>query len=138
MLTTPPAVELRSPLGRSDTSTGSSLDAWVNHHWRDGVQIETLEPLCLVVVRTRNTVYEVAIVCGAHGDVLVRGGRYFPDWTPARLAGSTLGGSLLKQWGIHVGWRMELQVDERRIVTSRVHAVAAPASPAPTCMTSPS
>jgi hypothetical protein len=86
--------------------------------------------LCLVIVYTRNTVYEVAIVSGAHGDVLVRGGRYFPDWTPARLAGSTLSGNVLKQLGIHVGWRMEFQLEERRIVTSRVHAVAALPSPA--------
>jgi serine/threonine protein kinase len=32
----------------------------------------------------------------------VRGGQFFPTYTPARLAGSSLGGSFLKQHGIYL------------------------------------
>jgi hypothetical protein len=45
--------------------------------------------------------------CGRTGAVLVRGGRFFPVRTPALLAGSTFGGSLLKSGGIYLGMKME-------------------------------
>jgi hypothetical protein len=55
--------------------------------------------------------------------VRVRGGRHFPDWTPARLTGSSAGGSLLKSLGIYIGLGMELETEERRILTSPVHTI---------------
>jgi hypothetical protein len=102
---------------------GDSLHRWLQHHWRDGVQIDTLEELSLVHAWTQNTLYEVVVACGAPGDVLVHGGRYFPDWTAARLVGSTRGGSLLKQFGIHPGWRIEFRFKDRVILTSPVRSV---------------
>ena len=57
---------------------------------------------------------------------MVRGGRFFPEFTPARLAGSSLGGSFLKLRGIYVGFNLEIHFDKRLIITSRVRQSSVP------------
>ena len=60
----------------------------------------------------------------ASANVLVRGGAFFPVFTQARLAGSSLGGSFLKLRSVHVGFRLELSTDRGFIITSPVRTVA--------------
>ena len=99
------------------------LDAWLSHDWTTGLQTEDLPEQEFLTVETENSRYELTILCGRTGDVLVRGGQFFPYTTTARLAGSSLGGSLLKLRGIYIGLRMELQAPERSIITSRVRSI---------------
>ena len=99
------------------------LDAWLSHDWTIGLQTEDLPEREFLTVETENSRYELTILCGRTGDVLVRGGEFFPYTTPARLAGSSLGGSLLKLRGIYVGFRMEICAHERSIITSRVRSI---------------
>ena len=99
------------------------LDAWLSHDWTTGLQTEDLPEQEFLTVETENSRYELTILCGRTGDVLVRGGQFFPYTTTARLAGSSLGGSLLKLRGIYIGLRMELQASERSIITSRVRSI---------------
>ena len=106
------------------------LDAWSRHPWADGVQIEEIAALESISVQTRNTRYEITVVDGRNGDVLVTGGRFFPVATRARVNGCTLGGSCLKWRGIYPGFLMELQVGTEVVVTTRVRAVdRRPAAP---------
>jgi hypothetical protein len=77
-------------------------------------------------VDTENSTYEVIVISGRSGDILVRGGRFFPEFTPARLAGSSLGGSFLKLRGVYVGFNLEIHFDQRMIVTSRVRRISVP------------
>jgi hypothetical protein len=99
------------------------LDAWLSHDWTTGLQTEDLPEQEFLTVETENSRYELTILCGRTGDVLVRGGQFFPYTTAARLAGSSLGGSLLKLRGIHIGFRMELHAHDRSIITSRVRSI---------------
>ena len=99
------------------------LDAWLSHDWTTGLQTEDLPEQEFLTVETENSRYELTILCGRTGDVLVRGGQFFPYTTAARLAGSSLGGSLLKLRGIYIGFRMELHAQERSIITSRVRSI---------------
>ena len=99
------------------------LDAWLSHDWTTGLQTEDLPEQEFLTVETENSRYELTILCGRTGDVLVRGGQFFPDTTTARLAGSSLAGSLLKLRGIYIGLRMELHAPERTIITSRVRSI---------------
>ena len=99
------------------------LDAWLSHDWTTGLQTEDLPEREFLTVETENSRYELTILCGRTGDVLVRGGEFFPYTTTARLAGSSLGGSLLKLRGIYIGFRMELHAHERSIITSRVRSI---------------
>lgn len=103
---------------------GGILDRWSSHSWDNGLQINALDDLDSIAVRTRNSVYEITVLSRFTGEVLVRGGRFFPERTIARLAGSSLGGSFLKMGGIYPGFGIEFQEGSRRIVTSPVLSVA--------------
>ena len=107
------------------------LDAWSNHPWKDGVQVDELPPFETIEVRTRNTVSTLVVVDGRNGEVLVTGGRFFPVATRVRVNGCTLGGSCLKWRGVYPGFLMELQVGNEVIVTTRVRSVER-REPAPT------
>jgi hypothetical protein len=100
------------------------LSAWSSHDWRGGVQLEELAALDQLVVKTENSTYEIILLSSATADVLVRGGAFYPVFTAARLAGSSLGGSFLKLRSVHVGFRMELSSERGFIVTSVVRSVA--------------
>lgn len=103
---------------------GRILDRWAANTWKNGLQLEALEDLDSLAVRTRNSVYEITVLSRITGEVMVRGGRFFPERTVARLAGSSLGGSFLKMGGVYPGFSLEFQEGARRIVTSQVQSVA--------------
>lgn len=99
------------------------LRTWADRDWTGGVELRTLAGLDRFVVRTRNTYYEFTVLAPGTGEVLVRGGRFFPEHTRARIAGCTLGGSVLKVCAIYPGFLMELQHGGLRIVTTRVQRI---------------
>jgi hypothetical protein len=102
-----------------------ALGAWSAYPWESGLQIERLQPLDEIVVHTKNSRYEITLLAPQCGEVLVRGGSFFPEFTRARLAGATLGGSFLKQYGIYVGFRLEIVARGRPVITTPVQSVAA-------------
>jgi hypothetical protein len=64
------------------------------------------------------------VIVGGGSDVLVQGGFYFPDPTPAQIDGArAVGGPLMTGW-IGVGLMVEFRVNGKRIVTSPVVAIA--------------
>jgi hypothetical protein len=104
----------------------SALGAWSGFPWESGLQVERLQPLDEIVVHTKNSTYEFTLLSPRCGEVLVRGGAFFPEFTRARLAGATLGGSFLKQYGIYVGFRLEIVADGRPpVITTPVQSIAA-------------
>ena len=106
----------------------AQLDFWTQRAWDDGVQVDQLRALDRLQIHTRNSIYDIII--GERGDVLVKGGKYFPDYTRAVVLGSSLGGAFLKLGGIYRGFSMEIMFDGTRIVTSTVEAVlTGPADP---------
>jgi hypothetical protein len=107
----------------SSVPAGAILDNWSGQEWDNGVQIDQMEELESLAVRTKNSLYEIVVLSGHSGEVLIRGGQFFPTLTPAHLAGSTLGGSFLKMRGIYVGLRMEINVDGERFVTTPVESI---------------
>jgi hypothetical protein len=124
---------------RSDTTITPSctavasdalLDRWTCGDWRDGLRLDDLLALDRLTVRTLNSTYELIVVKPATAEVLIRGGAFFPTFARARLAGASLGGSFLKLRSIHVGFRMEVMVASRSIVTSAVRSVVVDQPPA--------
>jgi hypothetical protein len=101
----------------------ASLDVWLARDWSESVHLAELEEFQQIHVCTRNSLYEF-IVISPRGDVRVRGGKYFPDWTVARLTGCTAGGSFLKRHTITLGLQIEIELGLRRIVTSPVRTIA--------------
>ena len=53
---------------------GAVLDAWSDSEWNDGVQIDQIEELTTLAVQTSNSLYEITVLNGHTGEVLVRGG----------------------------------------------------------------
>jgi hypothetical protein len=102
------------------------LTTWSEREWQraDGVQIDRLEHMQRIVLRTYQHAYEIFVRCGTSGDVVVRGGRFFQDFTEARLVGSSLGGGILKQFGVYVGLRVEFSVDGETILTAPIFSIA--------------
>ena len=99
------------------------LNNWSEDPWTNGVQVGRMEDMEKLAVRTRNSLYEITIIEGRSGEILVRGGQFFLELTPARLAGATLGGCFCKMRGIYVGFRMEINANGQRTVTTPVESI---------------
>lgn len=88
----------------------------------EGLNVRAAEPLVPILVTTKNSCYRIVPLRRGRADVLVQGGRFFPEPTEARLVGATFGGSLLEMHWIRVG--MQLEIDPGTgggaIVTTRV------------------
>ena len=104
-------------------TTGTQLESWSGFDWNDGVHIDDLHELDALSIRTRNSTYEIVVTAPAKGQILVRGGAHFPSFTAAKLRGSTVGGCVLKSGGVYPGFRLELEADGRRIITSAVESI---------------
>ena len=108
---------------QSAVPSSAVLSAWQTYAWRDGIQVDQLAALDRLTVRTRHSTYEIILVSPATADVLVRGGEFFPEFTKARLAGCTLGGSFLKLRSIHIGFHIEFALGDGVIITSPVRTI---------------
>jgi hypothetical protein len=90
----------------------------------DVIQLDSCPALQWIVVRTRKSTYDIIVLSGDAGEVMVRGGRFFPEFRHATIAGSTFGGSSVKLGSICVGLHLELRVNGKSFVTSRIQAVS--------------
>ena len=106
-------------------SASALLETWSSHRWTEGLQLECMQDMDRLTIRTENSTYDVTVICGRTGEILVRGGRFFPEFTPARLDGSSLGGSFLKLRGIYVGFNLEIRSGGKLIITSHVRKISA-------------
>jgi len=121
------------PLVLMDDSSGElesgGPDPWASERRRafshpllDGsngaVRVDRCAPFEMIVVGTRGSVYELIVLRGEKGDVLVRGGSHFPEFRRVRFVGSTAGGAMLKLRTIDVGLEMEFHLGPGSIVTT--------------------
>jgi hypothetical protein len=81
----------------------------------DGLAVGTT-----IVVATRHSSYQFAIVDAAQRQATVVGGKMFPEATDVRIEGATTGASVVKPGWIVVGLRLELSMGLKRITTSSV------------------
>ena len=73
----------------------------------DGIALLDLDAFATFVVRTDNSVYRITILTPHLREVLVQGGKFFPERTRACLSGSNFGGSCLKIGWVGLGLHME-------------------------------
>ncbi len=88
----------------------------------EGLNLHAAEPLVPILVTTRNSRYRLIPLRRGDTNVLVQGGRFFPEPAEARLVGATFGGSFLHMHWIRVGMCMEIdpETGEGAIITTRV------------------
>ena len=108
---------------KTQIASAALLETWAAHAWRNGLQLDTLDEMDRLVVVTHNSRYEITVISPRSHEILVRGGQFFTECRPARLAGSSLGGSFLKLGGIYVDFNLELNAGGQVIVTSRVRTI---------------
>jgi hypothetical protein len=115
---------MNTSTGKATVPAGALLSTWTAHDWRDGLNLGELSSLDRIIAQTHYSTYEIVVVSPISGEVQVRGGQFFPEFTLARLAGASLGGSLLKMRSMHVGFSVEFAHDGRVIITSPVRTLA--------------
>ena len=106
---------------RTVVARAATLDGFAAATSGPGLALRQLEPLTAVAVHTRNTQYRIIVSSG--DEILIQGGAFFPDPTPAHFDGSSVGGNLLKLGWIGVGLRMEIRARGQRIVTTAVKSI---------------
>ena len=102
----------------------SLLDTWVSHDWTDGLRLSSLKDFTEIRVQTRNSTYRITVIDGEASEILIRGGKCFPETTRAQLRGSSLRGSVLKLGHIQVGFNFEVLAGESVVVTSKVQSLS--------------
>ena len=95
----------------------------------NGIGLIDVDAFTTLVVRTDNSVYRITILKPHAREVLVQGGKFFPEHTRACLSGSTFGGSCLKMGWVGLGLHLEFHAGDQWIITSHVRAIAVEASP---------
>jgi hypothetical protein len=103
--------------------TDDSADSWNDRDQFEGVQIDELRQLEHLSVQTRNSTYDIVVTDPAAAKVLVRGGAKFPAYTRAHVCGSSIGGTIVKRGAIYPGFRLDLEVDGRHVLTSSVASI---------------
>src|SRR5262245_32954742 len=109
----------KSPQRVINTETlprGTVLDVWSQIPWRNGIQIDELDEMQRIRVRTVYSLYEITVIDGRNGEILVKGGESIPDLIEGQLTGATLGGSFCKMRGIYAGFKMEFVANGQRLV----------------------
>ena len=115
----------------SDATTiiaASLLDTWIAYDWTSGIELASLKDFTEIYVQTRNSVYKIVVIDHQSGEILVRGGKFFLETTPAFLVGASRRGSFIKCGTIHVGLNMEIRAERETIVTSTVQSIVLGAS----------
>ncbi len=106
-----------------------ALDGFIDEVTRPhGVELAELDPFTTLLVRTENSFYRITVTNPRKTEVLVQGGQFFPESTPACLSGSSFGGSCLKLGWVGIGLRMEFHYDGGLILTSPVQSIAVQAA----------
>jgi len=89
------------------------------------IHVDSCEAQETVVVTTRSTsVYELVFVRVDRGDVLVRGGRYFTEFSPVLFLGSVADDGSLNRDAIDIGGRLKFVFGEQFVITSPVESLS--------------
>ena len=90
----------------------------------DIVELNACPELTRIIVTTCHSAYDVVVLSGDTGDVMVRGGSLFPEFRPATVTAALFGGIAVLPRAIAVGLNLEFLVDGVSVITSRVQAIS--------------
>ena len=88
------------------------------------IHIDSCAELETIVVKTRSSVYELVVLRGDRGDVLLRGGRHLEEFRRVLFLGSTAEGGSFQPRTIHIGLRMRFIAADGLFVTSAVESLS--------------
>ena len=108
----------------SDRLAHATVDERAAARLADYVELDSCPELEWITVKTSRSTYDVVVLSGDTGEVMVRGGRLFPDFRRATITGSLFGGIAVKLRTIAVGLNLEFLVDGTSVITSRIQAIS--------------
>ena len=88
------------------------------------IYVDSCPPQETIVVTTRSNVYELVVLRGERGDVVVRGGKHFSEVTRVLFLGSMADDGSLKSHTIGIGLRMKFVCGAQVVITSPVQSLA--------------
>jgi hypothetical protein len=77
-----------------------------------------------IVAETGSSVYELIVLRGHRGKVLVRGGQHFTTFRPVVFVGSMRPGGAIDRHTLEIGLRMQFWLGDVVIVTSAVQSLS--------------
>ena len=117
-----------TPETTSTSSAGSPVQARLAERAAarigDTLQLDRCPELEWITVRTLRSVYDVIVLSGDTGTVMIRGGDLFPEFCRATITGSLFHAVAIKPGVIAVGLNLEFVVDGRSIITSPVQDIS--------------
>ena len=90
----------------------------------DTLRLDACPELEWITVRTLRSSYDVIVLSGDTGAVMIRGGDFFPEFCRATITGSLFHAVAVRPGAIAVGLNLEFVVDGRSVVTSPVQEIA--------------
>ena len=87
------------------------------------IHIDSCAELETIVVKTRSSVYELVVLRGDRGDVLLRGGRHFTEFRRVLFLGSTAQGGSLESRTLDIGLRMRFIAADGFFISSAVESL---------------
>lgn len=78
----------------------------------NGINIHTLKPGTTVFAITKNSLYKIIKGTEDEYDVIIQGGKHFPDPIKGNFSGSTFGGSMMKLGWIGHMMHMEIYIPD--------------------------
>ena len=88
----------------------------------DSIRLDACRRFQTIVVNTSTSVYQLIVLEGNAGDVLIQGGSRLPEFRRVCFIGSVAPSSALTANSIEVGQRMRFFAGDRIILTSPVKA----------------
>lgn len=88
------------------------------------IHIDSCAAQDTIVITTCSSVYELVVLRGGRGEVLVRGGTHFTEVTPALFLGSIADDGSVEPQTIGIGLRMKFFSGEQFVVTSPVQSLS--------------
>lgn len=115
--------EITSP-SNPDRPTDATIGERTAAPLGDCVELDSCPELEWIVVTTSRSTYDVVVLSGHTGAVMVRGGSLFPEFRRAIITGSLSGGIAVKLRTIAVGLNLEFLVDGKSVITSGVRIIS--------------
>jgi hypothetical protein len=106
----------------SDRSANATVGERAAARLGDCVELASCPELEWITVKTSRSTYDVVVLSGDTGEVMVRGGSLFPEFRRATITGSLFDGIAIKLRTIAVGLNLEFLIDGTSVITSRIQA----------------